>query len=394
MRRSVLLAGLIMVMSCGLKEIGSVENDSDDVWIGPGTAIGGSGAQSSHKTVWYLTAFDYPDDYDWRSDQGKGSVKCSLVVYANMIPMMKVPVGDEYMVSSDPDMHRIIDGDLYTDFVKDSITVIKKNGKHLFSYHGKEMLASMYVDSSAVYTVGQSRSGKGFSFRKDGKIIYENKTGFLLGLPDRDRFVYAEQIQNAAERYYFYDSGKVSQIALREDLRRVWDVKICSSGVKYLASLIGVGSPVVISDEKMYSLNVPTGMTVQTCRFVQGQQDVVEGVCLSTRGSLTSVLWRNGEREYIFSSGMTVASICSWEDGISCVLKNQKTDTWAIYRCGELFNMPQDYAVMGSSSMAVVDGILHIGLASKTGESPQIWKDAEMKPLKLNGYISSIVVLQ
>ena len=215
-----------------------------------------------------------------------------------------------------------------------------------------------------------------------------------MGLPDRDRFVYAEQIQNAAERYYFYDSGKVSQIALREDLRRVWDVKICRSGVKYLASLIGVGSPVVISDEKMYSLNVPIGMTVQSCRFVQGQHDVVEGVCLSTRGSLTSVLWRNGEREYMFSSGMTVASICSWEDGISCVLKNQKSDTWAIFRCGELYSVPLGYAVMGSSSLAFVDGILHIGLASKTGESPQIWKDAEMKPLKLNGYISSIVVFQ
>ena len=393
MRRSVLLAGLMMVMSCGLKEIGSVESDSEDVWIGPGTAIGGSGAQSSHKTVWYLTAFDYPDGYDWRSDQWKGSVKCSLVVYANMIPMMKVPVGDEYMVSSDPDMHRIIDGDLYTDFVKDSITVIKKNGKHLLSYPGREMLVSMYVDSSAVYTVGQSRSGKGFSFRRNGEIIYENRTGVLLGLPDRDRFVYAEQIQNAAERYYFYDSGKVSQIALREDLRKVWDVKICSAGVTYLASLIGVSSPVVISDEKMYSLNVPAGMKVQTCSFVQGQQDIVEGVCLSTGGSLTSALWRNGEREYMFSSGMTVTSICTWEDGICCVLKNQKTDTWAIFRCGELFNIPQDYAVVGSTSLAVVDGILYVGLASKTGESPKIWKDTEMKPLKLNGYISSIVVL-
>ena len=390
MKRSVLLAVLVLVVSCGLREIGYVDNDSEGVWVGPGAAIGSGGMQSSHKTMWYLTAFDYPDSYDWRSDQWKGSVKCSLVVYVNMIPMMKVPVGDEYMVSSDPDMHRIIDGDLYTDFVKDSVTIIKKNGKLLFSYSGREMLLSMHVDSSSVYTVGQSRSGRGLSFRRNGEIIYENKTGILLGLPDRDRFAYAEQIQNAAERYYFYDSGKISQIALREDLRRVWDVQVSSAGVAYLASLVGVSSPVVISDGKMYSLNVPIGMTVQTCRFVQGQQDVVEGVCLSTRGSLTSVLWRNGEREYMFSSGMTVASICSWEDGISCVLKNQKTDTWAIYRCGELFNMPQDYAVMGSSSMAVVDGILHIGMTSKLGENALIWKDGQVDTLKINGYISGV----
>ena len=317
----------------------------------------------------------------------------SFNLYANMIPMMKIPVGDAYHVSSDSDMHRIIDGDLYTDFVIDSTIVIKKNGKQCLSYPGREMLISMYVDSASVYTIGQSRSGRGLSFRKDGEIIYENKKGTLLGLPDKDRFAYAEEIQNAAERYYFYDSGKISQIALREDVRCVWDVQINEKGVTYIASLIGVGSPVVISDDKMYSLEIPSGITVQTCHFVQGQQDVVEGICMSGNGLLTSALWRGGKREYMFSSGMTVTSICSWADGICCVLKNQKTDTWAIYRCGELFNIPQGYAVVGSSSLAVIDGILHVGLTSRTGVDSQIWKDGEMKPLKINGYISSIVVL-
>ena len=61
------------------------------------------------------------------------------------------------------------------------MTVIKKNGKYLFSYPGREMMIGMHADSSGVYTLGQSRRGKGFSFRRDGGLLFENAKGDLLG---------------------------------------------------------------------------------------------------------------------------------------------------------------------------------------------------------------------
>ena len=42
---------------------------------------------------------------------------------------MKLPVGEEYHISPDPDMHRVIEGHLYTDYSTDKETIIKKDGQ-------------------------------------------------------------------------------------------------------------------------------------------------------------------------------------------------------------------------------------------------------------------------
>ena len=136
MKRKIALFVLAFaVVSCGLQELGDVlKEDVEDVWTGPGSSIVEGVSGPVKKSVWFMTGFDYPEGYDWRSDQQVGEVKCSLVVFANGVPMMKVPVGHEYEVSSDPDMHRMIGSDLYTDYSSDSLTVIKKNGKSLPRY--------------------------------------------------------------------------------------------------------------------------------------------------------------------------------------------------------------------------------------------------------------------
>ena len=127
---------MAVVVSCGIEDL-DVRPDTgrEDIWFGPGVNAGDSGRE-----VCYVTAFDYPEDYDWRTDKEKGSVKCSLVVFADGVPMMKVPVGDRYEVSSDPDMHRMLGGHIYTDYSTDSETVIKRDGKTLIRYPGREMI--------------------------------------------------------------------------------------------------------------------------------------------------------------------------------------------------------------------------------------------------------------
>ena len=118
-----IVAGLVLVMSCGLREIGEPQKN-EGVWQGPGTELKPGGSGVVKKSVWYITGFDYPEGYDWMPDPEAGSVKCSLVVYANMVPMLKVPVGSEYHTSADPDLHGLIDGAHYTDFSPDSMAVI------------------------------------------------------------------------------------------------------------------------------------------------------------------------------------------------------------------------------------------------------------------------------
>ena len=105
-RKIALFVAATAVVSCGLQVLGDgsgdgTEDGADDVWTGPGSSIVNGDTGPIKKSVWFMTGFDYPEGYDWRSDQQVGEVKCSLVVFANGVPMMKVPVGHEYEVSSE-----------------------------------------------------------------------------------------------------------------------------------------------------------------------------------------------------------------------------------------------------------------------------------------------------
>lgn len=399
MRRNVVMAMALMAsVSCGLQEIGGDESGKDDVWLGPGVGISQGTAESVRKTVWYLTGVDYPEGYDWRADAEVGTVKCSLVVYANGVPMMKVPAGDAYETSSDPDMHRVIDGDLYTDYSSDSTTVIKKNGKLLFRYPGREMMVGMAVEGDDVYTLGQSRSGRGFSYRKNGELLFEHPSGRLFDHFEKSAsgcsFAYSEEIslsERIVERYYIYSEDSVRQIAVREDVKKVWDVLITDGDVQYLASLVGISNPVSVSgDDSMTALEVSQGSSVRSCRFVHGMPDVVEGVVRQSTGVMTSYIWRSSAVDTMFPLGLMVSSMCSWDDGICCTLTRQKEGAGMISRCGELFQVPVGYSVMGASPIAVVDGILHVGLTSSIEGRPAVWKDGEVHPLDFNGFISTI----
>lgn len=399
MRRNVVMAMALMAsVSCGLQEIGGDESGKDDVWLGPGVGISQGTAESVRKTVWYLTGVDYPEGYDWRADAEVGTVKCSLVVYANGVPMMKVPAGDAYETSSAPDMHRVIDGDLYTDYSSDSTTVIKKNGKLLFRYPGREMMVGMAVEGDDVYTLGQSRSGRGFSYRKNGELLFEHPSGRLFDHFEKSAsgcsFAYSEEIslsERIVERYYIYSEDSVRQIAVREDVKKVWDVLITDGDVQYLASLVGISNPVSVSgDDSMTALEVSQGSSVRSCRFVHGMPDVVEGVVRQSTGVMTSYIWRSSAVDTMFPLGLMVSSMCSWDDGICCTLTRQKEGAGMISRCGELFQVPVGYSVMGASPIAVVDGILHVGLTSSIEGRPAVWKDGEVHPLDFNGFISTI----
>lgn len=394
-RYMAIVVGLTMVMSCGLREIGEPQKN-EGVWQGPGSELKPGGSGSVKKSVWYVTGFDYPEGYDWMSDPEAGSVKCSLVVYANAVPMLKVPVGMEYQTSADPDMHRMIDGDLYTDFSTDSMTIIKKNGRYLFSYPGREMIAGMHVDSSGVYTLGQFRHGEGFTFRRNGELLLERKKGSLMSRVAviENGFAFSEKVSGSdMERYYLYHKGEVSQIAVREDVRKVWDVTVCNGVVCFIASLTGITYPVLVCGDDIHMLDFPSRTKVTSCCFIQTEDDVlIEGVFATTNGALTSGLWSKDKREQIFPTGLTVWTSCVSDGGFSCLLSHYATGSHKISRCGEIYALPEGYTAMGTAPLAMADGILYVGMTSLKGAEPAVWMDGEIRKLGFNGYISSVSV--
>lgn len=400
----LLLTGMIVAaVSCGLEQIGTDGND-DDIWVRPGlfpVPGGGDGPETAPKT-WYAVGVDYPDGYDWNSDVEMGSVRCSLVVFANGIPVMKVPVGDEYEVSADPDMYRMIGNSLYTDYSTGEETVIKRNGAQLFRYPGREMILDMVVKDDDVYTLGQDRGGNGFTYRKNGEILLSRESGYLFSelqqCGEDLAFTFSEQFgsDNASvERYYCYSAGNVSQIAVREDVRKVWDARMHNEKACYIASLTGVSAPVLVEGPLMNVIDVPDAYQMISCRFAGGQttRPGVELILIKKGRLLYSTLWRSSDEKETFPEGYTIASMCASGDDFCCVLNPpDSSGKGIICRFGETFDMPDGYVSMGGKSMAVMDGILYVGLTSKNGLDAAVWVDGEIKPLRLSGFVSHIYV--
>ena len=275
------------------------------------------------------------------------------------------------------------------------------DGQTVFRYPGREAICGMEVRSDDVYTLGQNRSGDGFAYRKNGDILFSRSTGTVMGqlrnAGDSLCFAFYDKIHSAGgdvERYYSVCEGRVKQVAVRDDIKKVWDAAICNGEICFIASLTGVNYPVLVCGDDMYMLDFPLRATVTSCNFIstKGGDVLIDGVFVMSGGIYTSGLWRKGKRECIFQAGMTVWASCVDDDGISCLLSHYSTGELKISRCGEVCALPEGYTVMGTAPLAMVDGILHVGMTSIDGGSPAIWQDGEIRKLGFNGYISSISV--
>ena len=392
-RRLWVLLALISMAACGIEEVSKRPGTNrDDVWTGPGMNVG-----STSKEVSYVTAFDYPEGYDWRMDPEKGTVKCSLVVFADGLPMLKVPVGDSFEVSSDPDMHKMIGGHLYSYYSSEGEMVMKKDGKTILRYPGNEMISGILVQEDTLYTLGYPLQGDGFVFRKNGEAVISRTAGRTFGRLQSDGgricFAFTEPVHadgEDIERYYHYSDGHVVQTALRDDVRKVWDIISCNGEVSYIASLTGVDKPVLFCDGRMTALSLPEASKPLSFRMIPAEDSLFwEALLFMRDGSLATALWKAPGDYISFPGGMVANSCCVYGDGICCTF-NSVSSHGLIYRCGDTLPMPDGYAAMGGSCAAVSNGILHVGLSSLMGEQPLIWRDGEVKPLDVCGFIASV----
>lgn len=401
MRIKILFLTAFVIVSCGLSEIGRRPHDGDDgVWTGPGT---GAGSQDPGRASVYVTAMDYPAGYNWRTDPEKGSVKCSLVVFADGSPVLKIPVGDVYEVSSDPESHHMAGGHLYTDYSDGEQTVVRKDGKEIMRFLSDEKVCGLLVEDQDVYTLSHRKDSGGFRFRKNDEVLLERPSGRTFGnlYHDGDSicFAFVETFEgggDSLERYYHVADGHTEQVALREDVKKVWDVVSCKGKLYYLASLIGIGPPVLFSEDKKFVLEMPYGVGILSGGIItDGEGLCVEGVFQVPGKIMQCGLWNRSGKLCVSWSGMSLASVCVDGDALCCMVnRSALASQGMIYRCGEVFDAPADYYSTGNGAVLMTRGMLHIGMSSLKGERPLVWKDGFSEEIKAHGFITSVSAVE
>lgn len=138
-------------------------------------------------TTVFIAGVEFPEDYDWRRDTSYGNITGRIVLLKDGVRISEIKAGGGAHASTDPDMHHLVDGHIFTEFTDGSMTYIGRDGTELFSYKGCETLRGLVVDSDEVFTLGQRKDGSGFCLRRNGVEIFSREGAVVAGQMTDDR---------------------------------------------------------------------------------------------------------------------------------------------------------------------------------------------------------------
>lgn len=375
---------IFCVVSCGLKETGKGSHtNADGIWTGPASGLYGE--------VCYLTAFTYPDGYDWRSAADNES-SCFLTVFAETTPILRIPVGDAHEVSSDPQRHRVIGGHLYTDWSDPSGTVIKKDGKTVIRYAEPETVVKMLVHDGKIHTLNRPDVRLGFTYRVDGEKVLERSDAVLyphLDLTeDGVRFCFSRIVTESSgnvSRHYTVLDGVVELLDVEGD---VLDIKAYGDGLYTLASKGSAGLPTLFTPSSREPFFSFAGTEVKSAMFVDS--DIL---CVNVRyaamggNSPTTLLWLGSGRWRRPFPGHAATAVCLGADRVCMAYNHSDGMSGKICVDNDVHDMPAGYDIRGLNPMVSGEPGVYVGLSSTSGGPPALWKDGELTVLDVNGYV-------
>ena len=386
---------IALILACGITEIkqdAGSEPVLDDL-------------EFPDRPVCVVTGIEYPSGYDWIEEASPDGVNRSLVVFADAVPCLRVPVGDGYEVSPDADMHRFLDGNLYTYYNKDSLTAVRKNGAPLFRYQADEVMLDMCIRGSDLHILSHRRSG-GFAYRINGEVVLEKLSGETFGRFWEDRgsicFAYMQPVAETAgldDRYYLAMDSNVLHIPFEQDVSKVWDI-MSQDGVP--CSLVSSSH-----DSRTYlsraGKHIPIDLP-QSAYMLSGQMFSADGkigvecVYEHAGGNWEGGIWIEGSEYLRFEAGRPITYLSYKEEKVCCVLNpdgagdENAAGAGLIYDGEALHQMPEGYFCTGTHPVAIHEGEMYAALSSRLGDGPVIWHGGELDTLRMNGYLCSVCI--
>ena len=391
MKTFVLMIVLMLLSACGLEQMGvGTHSGEDGIWRGPSYGKHMAG-------TCYAAGLDYPEGYDWRADPENGKVSCDLVLFADGVPVLKVPVGERNETSADKARHRIRSGCLYTDYTDGETTVFRKDGMEVARYAGAEEIMCMEVYDGKIHSLSRTKDSAGFVYRVDGELVLERSyaTPYLHidEHADSVRFFFSQEQRTASGdemRYYHVADGIVRQVVVDSSISKVWDMRIIGGTIHMAVSFPDV-SPVLIYGDKRETLDYISSQEVVSCTFCDSRR-----LCLNTRirysgdNLMTDILWFGGEEWVMYRITGTLSSVIVDNEGYAAVINSSAARSGLIFDGGKAFAMPEGYGVYSKDCMARRDSVLIVGLTSDGGKPPLIWKAGDPDTLRINGPVTCL----
>ncbi len=395
--KAIIIMAVMAHPGCGPVELDDIRQETDTE-----EDSGGNGEVPVVPKDRFITGVEYPEGYDWISDIGTDAEGAVLFLMKGDERIVELPVGHDSCVSADADMHRCLDGHLYTDFSTDRETVIKMDGIELLRYTGREMITGIMVRSDGIYTLGQPRSGTGWAFRKDGAIIISRNSGTLLhGLfTDEDSvcFSYQDKVETpygTREVYCLVKDGTQLSIPAEMDVTGIDDAISVNGTFCYIAQLKGVRGRFLVNGSVRTPLEMPGDATdISGCRFITGDS----GIFLT--GTLKGIPGK-GPRDAVWhGTGLLAGTPANGRiercviDGGKCYYigrMQSETGTSFLYMNGKDMATPSRYRLIYPQCMGVYADDWCIALSDwASSECPVLWTEEGMTDYGFNGLFTSV----
>lgn len=358
------------------------------------TATGGGEQppELRYETAVYVCGVEFPEGYDWLRDTAYRSGERTLVLMRNGVRVLELPAGAERETGADPDMHRILEGKLYSDWSTAGETVIRCNGEELLRFTGRESIISFRLWDGHIHTLGRDRDGQGFSYRVDGKTLFRKEKGEAVGELHRD---------GDAVCFGYYDGGgyivvdgKETALPLPQGIAGLYDIRRRDGTVEVAMRTGAVsGTPLLRLGEVVTQLPRPYYIHhFSRCRFVSGSdRPLLKLSYIRTGDSRQDALW---DRSSPLEMLPMKARALDWyvgEEGIGYVAV---TEDRALIRPpgGTQSELPGRYSFYTEACGGLFDGNLYAVLTGLDGTQSVLWKDGMAEPVALRGYLSGVYV--
>ncbi|MGN1233102.1 MAG: hypothetical protein ACI4UJ_06590 [Candidatus Cryptobacteroides sp.] len=363
-----------------------------------------------------VTVVEFPEGYCWQRDSSGEAGGCLISLYCNGSRIVSVPSGAGYPACQAIDMHRCVDGKLYTDYSSAYETSVYENGNLLFSYEGREMICGFLVKDGNIYTLGQNRSGNGLSFRKNGILLYSSATGQVIGgvdnpscrtgalYEDNDRIVFCFRNTSVSQgtavtSCYIVRDGVPEKLSFPDNVKSVYDVR--QIGGRIVAAVENVTtskSPALIVDGNFKALPLSiSNIKIGNCRLCwYGDENFFLNVTFSQDGwkSMRSALVRRDGYKVLFKSGESVSDIWIHGKDYACPIVTGDRIS-LIYTIGgerrEVALEDGRFSMLSPSCMKFNGKSITAGLSPRDSSGfPIIVRGAKAEVLKVNGYVTSV----
>ena len=387
----IFLIQTLFLPACGLNQIDeSLHSNAEGVWEGPSF-----GYYSEDDC--YAVALDYPEGYDWRADPDRGHVKCHMVMFADGIPVLRIPVGDDSYVSSDPTCHFVVQGHLYTSYTDGESTVVKKDGHILYVWSGAESVDDMMLVGGSLHILSSPCGKDGFVYRVDGEKVVERQGGYSfrhLDVHDGHAVFYFCQDQGISEgsgtSYYKVVDGKVHKLDLAVD-GKVADIRMLGKDVVLSIADDGNSVPVLTTGLRKDVLRVNQSCNVVSAAFVSYERPCVWARYAHTDSdAMTDVIWTGRSGWKMYMRGCTYVSVHMDKTGYCAAINPHDGRNGSIFSGNRVYNMPSGYSVFARECMTRKKKVLHVGLTASDGGYPVVWREGGSDTLKVNGPVISL----